>query len=210
MADERSDADRREAFETALGSEYFALNGLRAGTTAEANARATLFFTTLTGTLLALGFLYGNTTAAAPVSYAALPTVGILGLLSFLRLVELAALDVRALQAMNRIRDYWRDLAPDGTEFFPRTAVGQAVDTVLDTGERRGLLRSTLTIAATVGLVDSLWIGAGVGFGVADAGSGTPLAVIIGSAIGLTIYGWMFRHQALRIGHVVGDAPTSR
>jgi hypothetical protein len=53
-------AGRRSAFEAALGNEYFALSGLRASSIAEAGTRASLFFTTLTGTLLALGFLAGT------------------------------------------------------------------------------------------------------------------------------------------------------
>jgi hypothetical protein len=50
-------ADRRSAFEEALGNEYFALSGMRVSSIAEASTRASLFFTTLTGTVLAFGFL---------------------------------------------------------------------------------------------------------------------------------------------------------
>jgi hypothetical protein len=82
---------RRAAFEGALGNEYFALSGLRALSIAEGGTRATLYFTTLAGTLLALGFLAGTTDAFTPVAYAAIPTVVILGFLSFLRLVEIAS-----------------------------------------------------------------------------------------------------------------------
>jgi hypothetical protein len=206
----RDEADRRSAFEAALGNEYFALNGLRSSTTSEASTRASIYFTTLTGTLLALGFLAGTTEAAAPVAYAAVPTVALLGLLGFLRLVELAALDVRALQAMHRLRAYWRDLVPEGPEFFPAPASQQAIDIVLDTGERRGLFRSALTIAATVGLVNSLWLGAGVAFATADLGLPRAVAAATGVIVGLGLIVVMFRHQARRIGYVVvGDVPAS-
>jgi hypothetical protein len=50
-------ADRRSAFEAALGNEYFALSGMRASSIAEASTRAPLFFTTLTGTVLAINAL---------------------------------------------------------------------------------------------------------------------------------------------------------
>lgn len=206
----RNEAERRSAFEAALGGEYFALNGLRASTTAEASARASMYFTTLTGTLLALGFLAGATDAALPVAYAAVPTVALLGILCFLRLVELAVLDVRALQAIERLRGYWRELVPEGAEFFPAPVPGQAVDIVLDTGERRGLFRATLTIAATVGVVDSLWIGAGTGFAAADAGAPTGAAVAVGIGVGCGLVVAMFRHQSRRFAYVVGaDVPGS-
>ena len=85
MAEQRLPDERRGAFESALGAEYFALSGLRSGTTAESSTRASMFFTTLTGTLLALGFLASSTDAAVPVAYAAVPTIAVLGVLSFLR-----------------------------------------------------------------------------------------------------------------------------
>jgi hypothetical protein len=195
--------DRRAAFESALGGEYFALNGLRANTTSEANARASLFFTTLTGTLLALGFLAGNTEAAVPVAYAAVPTVGLLGVLSFLRLVEVAVLDVRALQEINRIRSHWASMVPDGRTFFPAPVPGQAVDVMLDTGERSGLFRATLTIAATVGLMDALWIGAGVGAAIAHAGAPIGFGVVAGVIVGVVLVVFMFRHQTKRFVHVL-------
>jgi hypothetical protein len=130
--------------------------------------------------------------------------VAVLGLLSFLRLVELAVLDVRALQAINRIRGYYSGLAPQAPEFFPPPSPGQAIDIVLDTGERRGLFRATLTIAATVGLMDSLWIGAGVAFAAADGGVPTGLAVVIGVAVGVLLTIAMVRHQTSRFLYVVG------
>jgi hypothetical protein len=212
---EQDDTSRRDAFEAALGSEYFALNGLRGSTTSEAATRASLFFTTLTGTLLALGFLASSSSedgggAAVPVAYAAVPMVAAVGFLAFLRLVELAVLDIRALQGLNRIRAHWRGLVPEGADYFPPPVPGQAIDIVLDTGERQGLFRATLTIAATVGLVDSLWIAAAIGFAVADLGAPTAVGVAAGVVVGLALAVAMFRHQTRRISHVVLDGvPTS-
>jgi hypothetical protein len=70
-----------------------------------------MFFTTLRGTVLALGFLAGATDAVVPVAYAALPIVILLGVLSFLRLVEISVEDVGALRAINRIRAYYGSFA---------------------------------------------------------------------------------------------------
>ena len=210
MVDDSSAEARRAAFEAALGNEYFALNGIRGSTTAESSARATLYFTTLSGTLLALGFLAGDTQAAVPVAYAAVPTVAVLGVLAFLRLVELAALDVRAVQSMQHIRRHWRDLDRLGPSFFPAQVEGQAVDIVLDTGERRGLFRATLTMASSVALVNSLWMGSAVGFGAAHAGAPVAVGVLLGIACGALLVLSMFRHQGRRIGFVVdNDVPTS-
>ena len=198
MSDERPDA--RSAFEAGLANEYFALSGLRASSIGEAGTRATLFFTTLTGTVLALGFLASSTNAVVPVAYAALPIVILLGLLSFLRLVEISVEDVAALRAINRIRAYYGGLVPDGPEYFPAPGKQQAINELVDVGARRAPWRAALTIAATVGVMDALVAGASLSFALAHAGMSTTLAVVIGIAVALVMIWASFAYQSRRFG----------
>ncbi|HEY4398882.1 MAG TPA: hypothetical protein VGO28_14555 [Acidimicrobiia bacterium] len=199
----------RSAFETGLATEYFALSGLRSSSIAEAGTRATMFFTTLTGTVLALGFLAGATDAVVPVAYAALPIVILLGVVSFLRLVEISVEDVGALQAIHRIRTYYGGLVPEGTEFFPAPARGQAVTDLVDVGARQSLWRAALTTAATVGVMDALVAGASLAFALAHAGMPKAAAVVIGIAVALVMI-WVLLayqtrrfHAALRVGETL-------
>lgn len=196
MSDERPDA--RTAFETGLATEYFALSGLRSSSIAEAGVRATMFFTTLTGTVLALGFLAGTTDAVVPVAYAALPIVILLGVLSFLRLVEISVEDVGALRSINRIRAYYGGLVPEAIEYFPAPGLRQAVTDLVDTGARQGLWRGALTTAATVGVMDALVSGASLAFALAHAGMATALAVVLGLAVALVMIWALFAHQTRR------------
>jgi len=198
MSDERPDG--RNAFETGLATEYFALSGLRSSSIAEAGTRATLFFTTLTGTVLALGFLAGTTSAVVPVAYAALPIVILLGLLSFLRLVDISVEDVGALRAINRIRTYYAGLVPEGTEYFPAPGQKQAINELVDIGERRAPWRAALTIAATVGVMDALVTGASLAFALSHLGTPTALAVVVGVIAALAIIWGMFVYQSRRFG----------
>ena len=198
MTDERPDG--RSAFEGGLANEYFALSGLRSSSIAEAGTRATLFFTTLTGTVLALGFLAGTTSAVVPVAYAALPIVILLGLLSFLRLVDISVEDVGALRAINRIRTYYAGLVPEATEYFPAPGQKQAINELVDIGERRALWRATLTIAATVGVMDALVTGASLAFALSHMGAPTTLAVVAGIIVALVIIWGMFVYQSRRFG----------
>jgi multidrug transporter EmrE-like cation transporter len=198
MSDERPDG--RSAFEAGLANEYFALSGLRSSSIAEAGTRATLFFTTLTGTVLALGFLAGTTNAVVPVAYAALPIVILLGLLSFLRLVDISVEDVGALGAINRIRAYYAGLVPEGTEYFPAPGQTQAINELVDIGERRATWRAALTIAATVGVMDALVTGASLAFALSHLGAPTALAVVAGIAVALAIIWGMFLYQSRRFG----------
>jgi hypothetical protein len=196
MTDDRSAA--RTAFETGLATEYFALSGLRSSSIAEAGTRATMFFTTLTGTVLALGFLAGATDAVVPVAYAALPIVILLGILSFLRLVEIAVEDVGALRSINRIRTYYGSLVPEGIDYFPPAREQQAITELVATGARRAPWRSALTIAATVGVMDALVAGASLAFALAHAGMATALAVIIGLVLALAMIVGLFAYQTSR------------
>jgi hypothetical protein len=199
------DNDRRSAFEAALGYEYFGLQGLRSSSIAEAGTRAGLYFTTLTGTVLALGFLAGNTDAVRWISYASLPIVVLLGLLSFLRLVEVSIEDVRALQAINKIRAYYGGLVPEAVEYFPAPSRTQAINTMVDTGTHRGRGRASLTIASSVGVVDTLVCGASVAFAAGDWGLPPPAAAAAGGAVAVVV-GWLiFRYQHNRFVAAVGE-----
>jgi hypothetical protein len=204
MTDEQPDA--RSAFETGLATEYFALSGLRSSSIAEAGARATMFFTTLTGTVLALGFLAGASDAVVPVAFAALPIVILLGVASFLRLVEISVEDVGALRAINRIRAYYGGLVPEGIEYFPAPRGQQALTDLVDVGARQTPWRAALTTAATVGVMDALVAGASLSFALAHAGVPTALAVVIGIAVAVAMIWALLAYQtrrfyaALRVG----------
>jgi membrane protease YdiL (CAAX protease family) len=207
MSDESPDA--RTAFETGLATEYFALSGLRSSSIAEAGTRATMFFTTLTGTVLALGFLAGSTDAVVPVAYAALPIVILLGILSFFRLVEISLEDVGALRSINRIRAYYAGLVPEGTRFFPPPGPQQAMADLVDTGARQGLGRGALTTAATVGVMDALVSGASLAFALAHAGMPTALAVVVVVAVALVMIWALFVHQTRRFNTAVRVTETT-
>ena len=160
-----------------------------------------MFFTTLTGTVLALGFLASSTDAVVPVAYAALPIVILLGLLSFLRLVEISVEDVGALRAINRIRAYYGGLVPDGLQYFPTP--GKAINELVDARY------AALGIAATVGVMDALVAGASLAFALAHAGIATPLAVVIGLAVALVMICALFAHQTRRFHAALSAGETA-
>lgn len=201
-----SDEDgRRAAFEAALGAEYFGLQGLRASSISEAGTRAGLYFTTLSGSVLALGFLAGNSDAVRWVAYAALPIVVLLGVLSFLRLVEVSIEDVRALQAITKIRSYYAQLTPDAPEYFPLPSERQAINSMIDTGSHRGRGRASLTIASSVGVVNTLVCGACVAFALGDWGVTPGLAAAVGAVVAVVLGLAMVRYQRMRFMATVGE-----
>ena len=127
----------------------------------------------------------------------------LLGVLSFLRLVEISVEDVGALRAINRIRGYYGSLVPEGNEYFPAPGKQQAINELVDVGARRAPWKAALTIAATVGVMDSLVAGASLAFALAHAGMPTTLAVLIGIAVALVMIWALFAYQTRRF-HAAG------
>ncbi len=113
-------SDRGELL-TALTTEHFTLQGARSQTMNESSARAALYIGAVSSTLVALGFLGqlapgGDTFNTFALTV--LPTLYLLGLFTFVRLVECGAEDFRYGLAINRIRGYYKQLAGDRANLF--------------------------------------------------------------------------------------------
>ena len=96
---------------TALTTEHFTLQGARAQTMSESSARASLYIVAVSSTLVALGFVTQLSEIGDVFNVFALtvlPTLYMLGAVTFVRLVECSAEDFRYGQAINRIRAYTR------------------------------------------------------------------------------------------------------
>jgi hypothetical protein len=99
---------------TALTTEHFTLQGARSQTMSESSARASVYVFSVSSTLVALGFIdqvpeLGDVFNAFALTV--LPTTYLLGVFTFVRLVECSAEDVRYGLAINRIRNYYQQLA---------------------------------------------------------------------------------------------------
>lgn len=116
-----ADAPDRGELLTALTTEHFTLQGARSQTMSESSSRSTLYIGAVSSTLVALGFLAnispgGDTFNAFALTV--LPTLYVLGVFTFVRLVECGAEDFRYGLAINRIRGYYKQLAGDEAGLF--------------------------------------------------------------------------------------------
>ena len=113
-------ADRGELL-TALTTEHFTLQGARSQTMSESSSRAALYIGAVSSTLVALGFL-GQISPGGDTfntfALTVLPTLYLLGVFTFVRLVECGAEDFRYGLAINRIRGYYKQLAGDQSKLF--------------------------------------------------------------------------------------------
>jgi hypothetical protein len=112
--------DRHELL-TALTTEHFTLQSARSQTASESASRASLFVLSVSSTLVALGFI-GPTTKSGTTfdvfALTVLPTLYLLGIFTFIRVVECGAEDFRYGVAINRIRGYYKQIAGEQANLF--------------------------------------------------------------------------------------------
>ena len=106
---------------TALSTEHFTLQGARSQTMSESAARASVYVFAVSSALVALGFI-GQLSDVGDVFNAfaltVLPTLYVLGIVTFIRLVECGAEDFQYGLAINRIRHYYKEVAGDRADLF--------------------------------------------------------------------------------------------
>jgi hypothetical protein len=105
-------------------TEQFNLQTARMGTIAEANGRSTLYLGALSSAVIAIAFV-GQASELGDGFYlfalALLPPVFLLGVFSFLRLVQTSIEDMVYAVGTFRIRQYFLGLDPAAGPFFPST-----------------------------------------------------------------------------------------
>jgi hypothetical protein len=178
--------DRAAAFLSALLTEQFVLQSARGITVSESSSRAALYLTTLSGALVAYGFLADTDVAPAYLAVV-LPIVFLLGAFTWERLVQTAFEDIIALSSIQRIRSYYATLLPGADHYFPQPTNRTAVNEVLDIGTRSTRRGVVLTTSSTVLTVNCIVGGAGVALGLHQAGLAEPAAIVCGVLAGLLL-----------------------
>jgi hypothetical protein len=99
-----------------LVTEHFTLQGARSATIADANGRASFFLGTLSGAVIALAFvaqISGLSMQFNVFALVLLPSMLFIGLVTFERLVQLQLENLNCVRAINRIRHYYMEVAPE-------------------------------------------------------------------------------------------------
>src|ERR671915_833080 len=120
MEGRRDEADPAQLL-TALTTEHFTLQGARSQTMSESSARASVYVFSVSSSLVALGFVAQISDVGETFdvfALAVMPTLYLLGSVTFVRMVECGAEDFRYGMAINRIRGYYKELAGDRANLF--------------------------------------------------------------------------------------------
>ena len=109
-------AQPRPAAVTFVTTEHFALEGTRSATISEANGRANVFLGSVSGGLIALGFI-GQASRLGTAFYAfgliLLPTLTFLGLATFMRVWQTGLEDAICASRIARLRGFFFEAAPE-------------------------------------------------------------------------------------------------
>ena len=190
---------------TALTTEHFTLQGARAATTSESAARSSLFLGSVSSALVALGFLAsvsgGDSALFRTFALTALPTLCLLGVVTYVRLVELGTEDILYGRAINRIRNHYLELAGSEARLFMMRANDDALGVLTNMGLRPGRLQLYLTNSFAIGVVTAVLGGSAVALAI-GAISGAPLGVdiAVGAVVAIATVPALMRYSRRHYG----------
>jgi hypothetical protein len=159
----------------ALTTEHFTLQTARSATIMETNGRSALFLSTVSSAVVALAFIGQVADVGQPFflfALAVLPALFVLGLLTYLRLVQRASEDLLYPRAINRIRRFYLELDPAAPSWFLLGGHDDIHGATANMGlvpSSRHLLSHTATmVAATASMIGGVFValaGGGLGAG---------------------------------------------
>jgi hypothetical protein len=179
----------RQALLTVLTTEHFALQGARGSTISESSARAGLYVGAVSSGLVALGFIGRGATSGTTFDVFAivvLPTLYLVGIFTFARLVESSIEDILYGRAINRIRQHYLEIAGPESRYL---MLG-AHDDTLGVLANMGVVRPTrwqlaFTLASMVSMLNAVVGGSAVAFVASVCGAPLAAAAPIGAAAGV-------------------------
>jgi hypothetical protein len=193
-----ADAPDRQELLTALTTEHFTLQGARAQTASESASRASLYILSVSSTLVALGFIgqasqFGQ--AFDVFALTVLPTLYVLGVVTFVRVVECGAEDFRYGVAINRIRNYYKQIAGDQARLFLLSGHDDGRGVFANAAVPAEGRKQYLTFATVVAVINSV-VGASAIAIAVDTVAGASLGVSAGAggAVGLVSLASLLRH----------------
>jgi hypothetical protein len=173
----------RQQLLTALTTEHFGLAGARAQATGESSSRAALYISAVSSTLVALGFI-GQVTEVGDAfdvfALTALPTLYILGLFTFVRTVENGVEDLMLGRAINRIRNYYLEVAGEEARYFMLSGHDDALGVMRNMGVSLERRQQYFTTGSMIAVINSVVGGAAVAIAIGTF-TGAPLGVSAGA-----------------------------
>jgi hypothetical protein len=209
--DEPTDPLARQLALSALTTEQFNLQSARIGTIAEANGRSTLYLGTLSSAVIAVAFV-GQANQLGDTFYlfalTLLPPVFLLGVFSYLRLVQTSIEDMVYTVLSFRIRQYFLGLDPAAVPFLPPTDP-QGITKLERIGVvPTGPLQMLLTAASMVACINAIVGGVAVALAARSLlEAPVPVAAVTGAVVALGFASLFFVYQVRRFRRAAAVVP---
>ncbi len=190
----------RQDLLTIMSTEHFTLQGARSASISDANGRTSFFLSTLSAGVVALAFT-AQVAQAAFTAFAliVLPTVLIIGLASFERLLQLGIENIRTVVAINRVRRYYLEVAPELRPHFTLSDRDDSAGVLSSLGSIRGGIKPWdlfVTNAGLVAIVDAILSGVIATLVVSAANGSERLAAAVGIVAGAIVFGLLTLYLA--------------
>ena len=209
--DEPTDPLARQLAVSALTTEQFNLQSARMGTITEANGRATLYLSTLSSAVIAIAFVGQANQLGDPFYLFALmvlPPVFLLGVFSFLRLVQTSIEDIVYAVGSFRIRQYFLGLDPAAAPFFPPTDPRGMTKLERIGVVSTGPLQMLLTAASMVACINAIVGGVAVALALRSLlEASVPVSAVVGTLVGLGLAALFFAYQVRRFRRAATVVP---
>jgi hypothetical protein len=192
---------------SALVTEHFVLQSAASATISESGSRVTIYLSSLSSGLVAIGFASSSPHALAALAFTVLPTVFVLGCFTVVRLIDTSVANIISLRRMERIRRYYASIASWAAGYFETDD-----STAGDHGVRYSRWSFLFTMASMVILVNSVLGGATITLACTLAAKTTvPVATAVGIVAGaaLLVLGLRYEHRRLTpvVIRTAADAP---
>jgi hypothetical protein len=156
------DAAKHSALMSALTTEHFVLQTASSSTISEAAARSSLYFLSLSSSLIAIAFISQSPELLLPFVAVVLPVLLLLGLLTVIRLVDTTVENLQYFVGIARIRGYYRSLSPEAEPYFS-VNTGRWLEATLVPSQSLGPFIGQLSTTATmIAFVNSVVAGVAV------------------------------------------------
>jgi hypothetical protein len=188
--------DPRPVAVTVLTTEHFTLQGARAATISESTGRASMFLTSVSGGLVALGLVataVGVGAAFYAFALVLLPTLAFVGLVTFDRALQSGVEDFGYARRIARLRAFYFDAAPELTPFLMSVPPSARLSA-------QGLwdlrFQGFLSVAGMIAVITSVLAGSAVAVLAAAISDGSLAAALpSGLVAGLAALVWLMRIQ---------------
>jgi hypothetical protein len=195
-AHDRSGTPDSQQLLTALTTEHFTLQGARSQTMSETAARASVYVFSVSSALVALGFI-GQISEVGDVFNAfaltVLPTLYLLGVVTYVRLVECGAEDFLYGMAINRIRNYYKQVAGDRANLFLLSGHDDARGVFANMGLAIDNRSPVFAFSSAIAVINGVIGGAAVAIALAalaDASLGPAVGAGAATAI-ISVVAWL-------------------